>query len=108
MKTIQHPLVIELDQDLLDLNRQLPEYLRNKLGFSPSRASRFRWITRGINGIPLPTIKIGSKRYTSKEALGWWFQAIAAYRIHDQATSSQRKVQIEQAAQRLRVQLGSC
>lgn len=42
-----------------------------------SPATLIRWALYGVRGIKLPTLKVGSHRYTSDKALQAFFEAIA-------------------------------
>lgn len=97
---------VTLDQELIELVKELPERLRVACGRKPSRATVFRYATRGPNGAPpLPTIKLFGKRFTSRAALSWWIEQIN--RRASSAPTPDRNVQIERAAARLRVVLNT-
>lgn len=37
-----------------------------------------RWTKKGVRGIKLPTVLVGPRRYTSREAMKWWIAATSA------------------------------
>ncbi|MEQ8763210.1 MAG: DUF1580 domain-containing protein [Planctomycetota bacterium] len=50
-----------------DASRYLRKRLREKK--RPHTATVYRWTHQGLNGVLLESVQIGSKRYTSVEAL---------------------------------------
>ncbi|MDA8377647.1 MAG: DUF1580 domain-containing protein [Planctomycetia bacterium] len=63
----------------------------------------YRWAGRGVRGVTLETISIGSQRCTSEQALRRFFQAIAESRCLGPrpVRTSMRQKQIAQAEQYL-------
>lgn len=44
----------------------------------PHFAQIERWRTRGVRGVVLPTVLIGGRRYTTRDALQWFAAAVNA------------------------------
>src|SRR4051812_35667361 len=68
-------------ETVIDLKRQAPKYL------GPSRNGRpvhhsflVRAVTRGVNGVTLEAVRVGSRWLTSVEALQRWAERQAAAR----------------------------
>lgn len=54
-----------LSEELIDLSKARKLFP----GHTPSPASIWRWALYGINGLKLETIKIGARRFTTKQAI---------------------------------------
>lgn len=48
----------------------------------------YRWAQIGVEGIRLPTVRLGGMRYTSEEAIAWWTAALSSVRPADTHGSS--------------------
>ena len=72
LKEIDSPPVIGLDDDLLSASKSA-----KLLMASPSAFCRFALHGTVVNGrcLKIPTIKIGSRRYTTRKAIDWWLEA---------------------------------
>lgn len=44
----------------------------------PHRSQVDRWWRRGLEGIPLPSVKLAGRRYSSEGAIRWWIAATNA------------------------------
>lgn len=92
-------------ENLIPFN-QVPQHLEKKFGHKVHIASIYRWVNRGLGGVRLETIKVGSKRFTSVEALDRLFNG-ATERTQEQneaVTSelrSRNEKRIENEAKRL-------
>ncbi len=58
--------------DLVEL-KAVPKLLQRQLGKRLNLATLYRWQSRGIAGIRLETVSIGSKRFTTRQALNAFF-----------------------------------
>lgn len=82
----------------------LAEAARSLPGGAVHVATVHRWRLRGIRGIRLPSVLVGGIRYTSREALVWWFAAVTAVAdgtVPTSRTSSQRERAIAAAEREL-------
>jgi hypothetical protein len=52
---------------------KLPREIEILSGKRPSRATCYRWLVRGINGVRLKSVKIGNMRFVNREALEEFF-----------------------------------
>lgn len=69
---------IDPARDHLLALRRVPDWYAKRTGERVHRSAPYRWSRRGIRGIPLPTVRLGSIRYTSIEAITWWTSAVDA------------------------------
>ena len=60
--------------------------LARELDMVPS--TTHRWATSGCEGVRLPVICIGRKRFTTREAFGWWTEEVTRRRDGDRAGST--------------------
>lgn len=67
---------IDPARDQLLALRRVPEWYVTRTRERVHRSAPYRWARRGIRGIALPTIRLGSVRYTSIEAISWWAAAV--------------------------------
>lgn len=63
--------------DISDASQLIPvneagKYIPNR----PSRASVWRWISKGVRGHRLASFVIGSRRYVTPESIAEWLAAI--------------------------------
>jgi len=100
-----------INENLIPL-REVPKHLPPRpTGRRIHISVVYRWITRGLGGIRLESVKIGGTTYTSKEAL----QRFADQRStakHDSSTSPRmttltRQKQIDQSSRKVKLILGS-
>ena len=74
-------------------------------GKKRNRRILVRWSNRGVAGVKLPTIRVGSELYTSREALNWFLNASqeAKRSRHSEATTNGIRLAkcVEQQAQEL-------
>jgi len=76
---------------------------RGEFANRPSLPTIWRWILRGSKGIRLESIRIGGRRYTSKEAIGRFMEAtVKADRL---ATSQQKSKKDKQEQALIRAKL---
>lgn len=76
--------------------------LATEQGVSP--VTVWRWALRGVAGVKLPTVCVGSKRFTTRAAFEAWCEAVTAARNGEAApsrTNKQREESIERAERRL-------
>lgn len=58
-------------------------------------ATTWRWARRGVCGIKLPVVYVGSKPYTSSQAFAWWCDEVTAAKRGDKPVSSRTNKQRE-------------
>jgi hypothetical protein len=64
----------------------------------------WRWITRGLRGVKLETVKIGGTTCTSEEALRRFFAALSAGRQQPATRSNaERQAQVERELQQFKL-----
>ncbi|MBK8977648.1 MAG: DUF1580 domain-containing protein [Planctomycetes bacterium] len=68
--------IIDPLHDHLIALRRLPTWLERRTGELVHRTVPYRWASRGIRGVRLPTILIGGTRFTSGGAFAWWSAAL--------------------------------
>ena len=71
--------------------------LATEQGVAPP--TTWRWSTGGVAGVVLPTVCIGSRRYTTRAAFRWWCEAVTLARSGRVAsrTCGERESAIERA-----------
>jgi hypothetical protein len=66
-----------------------------------SPPSTWRWAVKGVDGVKLPTAKIGHKRVTSRAAFVWWVEQLTALadgeRLSNAPAAASREGEIERA-----------
>ena len=67
---------IDPTRDRLLALRRLPAWFESRTGERMHRSVGYRWAKHGVRGLRLPTIRLGSARFTSEEAISWWSAAI--------------------------------
>lgn len=77
------PYQIDIDREEL---MPLSKCAQTMPGRRVNTATTWRWSTKGIRGIKLPTVLIGGIRHTSREARAWWVAATTA--VADGQTSA--------------------
>lgn len=92
-------------EDLIPFNR-VPQHLQKTFGHKVHIASVYRWVNRGLGGVRLETIKVGSKRFTSAQALDRLFNGATERKPeHSEAVTADLKTRndkrIENEAKRL-------
>lgn len=73
--------MIDLETESLVAVSEVPRELPRRVHVS----SVWRWIKNGVRGVPLETILVGGRRYTSREALARFFEATTAVSARDQS-----------------------
>ncbi len=66
-------MAIDATVDVLVELKAVPKLLQRQLGKRLNLATLYRWQSRGIAGILLETVSIGSKRFTTRQALHAFF-----------------------------------
>lgn len=66
-------------------------------------ATLYRWANVGLHGVRLETVQIGGHRYTSKEALGRFFQALT---VRAEATPAHDEDRVARVRRQLDERLG--
>jgi hypothetical protein len=61
--------------------RRVPDWITAHSQEQLHRSAPYRWARDGIRGIRLPTVRIGGRRYTSEEAIGWWAAALSSVEV---------------------------
>lgn len=91
---------------MIDINTEQVEPLDEiKIIGDPAIATRWRWCLRGLRGgVKLETILIGNRRYTSKEAVTRFVQALNTPKDNPSkvVTQSQRERQTETSRRKLK------
>ena len=103
--------MIELRSESLIPIREAPRHLPKRPNGKRIHISAcYRWISRGVRGVQLDSIKIGGSTYTSMEALQRFGDRLATGRSigpeNERATPRTRQRQIERATNAVREQLG--
>ena len=80
---------IDLARDHLIALARLNLWCEERTGRRIDRTVPYRWSRRGIDGLKLPTILVGGRRFTSQEAFAWWCWALAKSR-HSEGLESGR------------------
>lgn len=91
---------IDVTRDTLIRFRNLPSWSKEHCGKRIHPSTFHRWRLRGVRGVKLASILIGGERYSSEEALQFFFDetTAAADGVNRPArTSTQREREIEQA-----------
>ena len=57
------------------------------------RTTVYRWASRGIRGIVLPTLRVGGQKVTSEEALVDWLNRVSDRDAPSQASPTRRRRQ---------------
>jgi hypothetical protein len=102
---------------MVDITNETLIPLREAPGHLPKRpngkrlhvSACYRWITRGVRGVVLESIRIGGTTYTSLEALQRFGDRLSSAPLpdHDKAPAPQsRQREIERAARRVASELG--
>lgn len=60
-----------------------------------SPPTTWRWMTRGVAGVKLPCIYVGSKPYTTRSAFAEWCEAVTAAKRGDAPPASRTNKQRE-------------
>lgn len=103
--------MIKLCNETLIPIREAPRHLpKRPNGKRIHTSACYRWISRGVRGVRLDSIKIGGSTYTSMEALQRFGDRLATGRSigpeDEPATPRMRQRQIERAANAVGRQLG--
>lgn len=103
--------MIELSSETLIPIRDAPRHLPKRPNGKRIHISAcYRWISRGVRGVRLDSIKIGGSTYTSMEALQRFGDRLAAGLSMgpdgEAATPRTRQRQIERAAKAVQEQFG--
>ena len=98
-------MISTASEDLIPFNL-VPQHLQKTFGHKVHIASIYRWVNRGLGGVRLETIKVGSKRFTSAQALDRLFNAATERKQEDNKTApaerkSRNEKRIENEAKRL-------
>ena len=82
------PTIDTFNEDVISIDAGA-KHVAKISGKKPNRRQLVRWSNRGVSGLRLPTIQIGSELYTSREKLNWFLNAIrqVKQKRHSQATS---------------------
>lgn len=56
----------------------LPKLLASWGCRRPHKNAVTRWCRTGVRGVPLPTLLIGGRRYSSESAVRWWLRVTSA------------------------------
>ena len=75
-----------MDETLLTISQA-----RQRYPSRPSLATMHRWMSRGARGVVLESVLVGGRRYTSKEALRRFHEALNASRTKPKACVSKTK-----------------
>jgi hypothetical protein len=103
--------MIDITQENLIPLREAPRHLPPRPNGKRMHISAcYRWVSRGVRGVRLESIRIGGTTYTSKEALQRFGDRLTAgpsRRLDaDAVTPRSRQRQIEQAAKAVQEKLG--
>lgn len=97
-------MISTASEDLIPFN-QVPQHLQKTFGHKVHIASVYRWVNRGLGGVRLETIKVGSKRFTSAQALDRLFNGATERNQDIKAVTddlkSRNEQRIESEAKRL-------
>ena len=89
--------IISLDEGAKDISKIS--------GTKRNRRILVRWSNRGVAGVKLPTIRVGSELYTSREALNWFLNASQEAKRSRQSEATTNGIRlakcVEQQAQEL-------
>ena len=67
---------ISIDDDLIAIN-DVPAILPRATGAKPlDRTTLHRWVRKGVSGVVLESIMVGSATFTTREALDRFFEAV--------------------------------
>jgi len=71
--------MLEFDgEPLFDLSSAI-ERLAEATGLGVHRSTVYRWVTRGVGGIRLGSVRLGGRVYTSEEAIRRFGSALTAH-----------------------------
>ena len=102
--------MIDIGQEELIAIREVPgELPRRPNGRRLHISAVYRWISRGVRGVILESVRIGGTTYTSKEAMARFAERLNGAAIQPTYTPKpphSRQVEIERAAKRLDAMLG--
>ena len=70
-----HKVAIDYKIENLIPIAETPLWLQERFGLTVDRTTIYRWHSRGVRGVKLETLQLGSKRFTSKEALERFIEA---------------------------------
>jgi len=104
--------MIELSSETLIPIREAPRHLPKRPNGKRIHISAcYRWISRGVRGVRLDSIKIGGSTYTSMEALQRFAERLGARKLPNTQSSEgtpERQREIELASRQLKSILESC
>lgn len=58
--------------------REIPAMIGRTGARRPHLSVVRRWCTIGVRGVVLPTVLVGDRRYTTRDAVLWWIRATTA------------------------------
>ncbi len=102
----QSSIMINLSSETLISIREAPRHLPKRPNGKRIHISAcYRWISRGVRGVRLDSIKIGGSTYTSTEALQRFADRLSAEKqcsVQPSDETPERQQEIEIASKRLR------
>lgn len=69
--------IINVESEAMLPVSSVPKWLEQRKMGRPHVAVPRRWMRVGVRGIVLPSVLVGGRRFTSEQALRWWFEAAA-------------------------------
>ena len=104
--------MIDISNEHLISLREVPRHLPHRpTGHRVHISAVYRWMTRGISGIHLESVKIGGTTYTSKEALQRFADRLSSADRSKTATPHEitlsRQKQIDKATKQVKSILGN-
>jgi hypothetical protein len=102
--------MIDIGQEELIAIRDVPRELpKRPNGRRLHTSAVYRWLSRGVRGVVLESVKIGGTTYTSKEAMARFAERLSGAATQPRQTPKpphSRQLEIERAAKRLDTILG--
>ena len=57
---------------------EVPELVEKQTHWCPTSGCVQGWLRNGVDGVRLPSVRWGGRRYTSREAIAWWLAHVNA------------------------------
>lgn len=84
--------IVEPEEELVTLHQAA----RRTLPSPPSPQTLWRWHSKGLNGVRLPTIKVGRTRYTTVRAFMQFLSDVAKTEVVSEENSLKRNKLLEE------------